>query len=147
MVHVSRNDFGRDRSGKRDHVTAAISNVLTNAKAMDPIEAHLTLSEVYADSTGIFRFAQSKMRPLHTVAMHDAEENGINSPLADALRQFADNKVFQHFGISWDEMKKKTHEEFTYIMELAAAASKKEAERGTAAMNQIGKVEKDAKKK
>ena len=38
--------------------------------------------------------------------MHDAEENGINSYLVDSLKLFRDNKVFQHFGLNWNEAKK-----------------------------------------
>ncbi len=61
--------------------------------------------------------------------MHDAEETGINSALFDALKMFRDNKVFTHFGLSWDKMKKLTHEEFTMIMELSAQATKAETQR------------------
>lgn len=75
--------------------------------------------------------------------MHDAEETGINSAFFDALKLYRDNRVYQHFGLNWNEMKKLTHEEFTFIMELSAEASKKEHDKTqeslTGLKNSIGK--------
>jgi hypothetical protein len=75
--------------------------------------------------------------------MHEAEENGLNSELFDAIKLFRDNQVMKHFGISWPEMKRMTHEEFTWIMELSADATKRE----TAQTNgTLDKIEADAAK-
>lgn len=104
---------------------------------MDPVEAHLFLSDVYANAVGVFNLADREKRPLHSVAMHDAEETGINSAFFDAMKLYRDNRVYQHFGLSWNEVKKLTHEEFTYIMELSAEASKQEHEKVQSSLNTL----------
>jgi len=76
--------------------------------------------------------------------MHDAEENGINSYLVDSLKLFRDNKVFHHFGLNWNEAKKLTHEEFVFIMELSAEATKEENER---TRNSLDNLQNDLKNK
>lgn len=91
--------------------------------------AHLLLDDVYANAVGIFDITKRDMRPLHPVAMHDAEETGINSLLYDALKLYKDNRVLHHFGITWPEMKKMTHEEFTYIMQLSEEYTRMESKK------------------
>lgn len=97
----------------------------------------MLLNDVYATSVGIFNLEDSSKRPLHSVAMHDAEETGINSDFFDAIKLYRDNRVFHFFGLSWNEVKKLTHEEFTYIMQLSAEAAKEESDRAKASMTAI----------
>lgn len=107
----------------------------------------MLLEDVYANANGIFDLRQRDSRPLHSIAMHEAEENGLNSELFDAIKLFRDNQVYKHYGISWNEMKKMTHEEFTWIMELSADATKSENKRLSAALDEVeAGVKKDAKK-
>lgn len=69
--------------------------------------------------------------------MHDAEETGLNSALFDALRLFKENRVFHYFGLTWNDMKLLTHEEFTYIMELSASSAKKEHDKTQQSLNDL----------
>lgn len=108
-------------------IANTISEVLSKVKdKLNSVEAHLLLSDVYANAVGIFNLNERADRPLHSVAMHDAEETGLNSAFFDAIKLYRDNRVYQFFGLSWNEMKKLTHEEFTYIMELSAESAKNE---------------------
>ena len=72
--------------------------------------------------------------------MHDAEETGLNSAFFDAMKMYTDNKVFTHFGVSWNEMKKLTHEEFTYIMELSARATKAENDKAVSTSRELANI-------
>lgn len=114
---------------------------------LDNVEALLFLQDVYANANGIFDLRQRAKRPLHHIAMHEAEENGLNSELFDAIKLFRDNKVYAHFGLSWNEMKKMTHEEFNWIMELAADATKRDSASVNDAINQLNTMDNKAQKK
>jgi hypothetical protein len=72
--------------------------------------------------------------------MFDAEEHGINSYLVDSLRLFRDNKVYKYFGLSWADMKKLTHEEFVFIMELAAEANSEDQKKITSTLNSFNEI-------
>jgi hypothetical protein len=136
-LHVSNINFGRNIKG----INASISEVLDKVKQkLDSVEAHTLLSDVYANAVGIFNLnTDREKRPLYSVAMHDAEENGLNSVLFDALRQYKDNGVLKHFGIPWHEFKKFTHEEFTMIMELSLLATDAENKRNIDGIDDLEK--------
>lgn len=110
---------------------------------LDSVQAKLHLEDIYANANGIFDLRERDKRPLHSIAMHEAEENGLNSELFDAMKLFCDNQVHKHFGVSWDRAIKMTHEEFTWMMELSAMATKREA---TQTNNIIGDLEQQTQK-
>lgn len=118
-----------------------ISQVLTKIKeGLDPIQARILLNDIYVNSTGIFNIKEKSKRPLNAIAMFDAEEHGINSYLVDSLRLFRDNKVYKYFGLSWADMKKLTHEEFVFIMELAAEANSEEQKKISSTLNSFNEA-------
>ena len=118
-----------------------ISQVLTKVKeGLDPIQARILLNDIYVNSTGIFNIKEKSKRPLNAIAMFDAEEHGINSYLVDSLRLFRDNKVYKYFGLSWADMKKLTHEEFVFIMELAAEANSEEQKKISSTLNSFNEA-------
>lgn len=100
------------------------------------MDAHIYLNDLYADATGIYSLTDES-RPLQHIAMHDVEENGINSVLFDAMKVYRDNQVMKHFGLSWNEVKLLTHEEFTYVMELSAMATKEESKTANNTINSL----------
>ena len=132
----------------KELLVASINEVIDKTTGrLDSDQAKLHLEDIYANANGIFDLRERGKRPLHSIAMHEAEENGLNSELFDAIKLFRDNQVYKHFGLSWNEMKRMTHEEFSWIMELAADATKKETVQADNAVNNLeSQVAKGAKK-
>ena len=66
--------------------------------------------------------------------------NGINSYLVDSLRLFRDNNVYKYFGLSWADMKKLTHEEFVFIMDLSAEKTNEDQKKLANTLNSINET-------
>ena len=109
-------------------------------EGLDPVQAKLLLNDIYVNSLGIFNIKDKEKRPLHDIAMHDAEEHGINSYLVDSLRLFRDNNVYKYFGLSWADMKKLTHEEFVFIMDLSAEKTNEDQKKLANTLNSINET-------
>lgn len=142
-MHASSRFFG----GTKQNIVNTIHEAITKTRVkLDSVQADLHLSDLYAHAAGIFNIEERDKRPLHSIAMHEAEENGLNSEVFDALKLYRDNNVIKYFGLSWNEMKKLTHEEFTWIMELSAEACRKDAQQVNNVLPPSGKKPPEEKK-
>ena len=104
---------------------------------MSFVDGHHLMNITYANSLGISPIQLAKTRPLHSVAMHDAEETGINSLLYDRLRAYTDNGVMKHYGLSWKAFKQLSHEEADLVMALSEAATRRDTTVTDNALNDI----------
>jgi len=103
-----------------------IAELIEKAPKMNSVESTLVLRDFYETHYGIYNhLSGSTARPLASVAMHDAEENGRHSSAYEIIKVIAESEVLKHFGMSLIEFLSMPREYVTYMLEVSSAITNK----------------------
>lgn len=78
-------------------------------------------------------------KPLSSVALHYAEDFSSTSKLAEVIKVFADNKVYQYYGLNLTEFLELPHEICTMILKDCDERQKKESTVANKMMTDLNK--------
>lgn len=113
-----------------------LAEIIRDAPKCTPLEAKELLSKMYETRYGIYNHALAKMpgrqRPLASVAMHDAEDNGKSTRLYNFIGAFFDEGIHKHTGLNLGEFMQMPREITELIREKCSKISENtsKAERG-----------------
>lgn len=78
-----------------------LSQILTDISKLKGIDAQIVLRQFYETKFGIFdHILNGNQRPLSTVALYDAEENGPSSLLYSRIESYMRSEVYKHTGLN-----------------------------------------------
>lgn len=120
-----------------DFNDAMLADIIKDAPVCSPSEAKELLAKVYETTYGIYNHAYAaipgKKRPLASVAMHDAEDNGRSSRLYNYIESYFDESIQKHTGLSLQDFLDLPREIATLVYEKCVKINQR-----------VGKAESDA---
>ncbi len=111
--------------GFRDY----IEEIITNIKKLDPIDTTLILRQFYETKFGVFdHINKGTGKPLSSVALYDAEENGRTSILYSRIERYMRSNVFKYTGLNLVDFMNLTPEIVNHVYRIAEENTKRDAD-------------------
>ena len=130
--------FGKDVHGNELDVGGFIGHLIKSLPKLGAVDSRIVLQDQYETFFGIYNHLASKDRPLASVAMFPQEDYTENSPLYDALSDYAENGYNEIWGMSLKEFLDQPRYVVKMMREISLRIKEKKLNAVNNALNESG---------